>query len=743
VSRSAELAAVLGGTALAGVGMAPFLHREAEPEAWFRLHWPRDLEEDRALGLLRHLASTRRPNVITFEVRARKHKLVHLVGVSTPDTERLRHSFATFLPDVLLEPVERPTPQLAKAVELRLGSRERAIRTDAPNEVARSVLSAMAGTSGITVLQYQLGTRLSPSHVPKDSHGLPTVGRALSQAFRYGLAPLDATDRRNLQDKVGEQGFRIAVLIGTNISDRLVGKGVLRTIIGGIRVAEAPGVHFTVRRTDPGAIAAASPPRRFATPFNIAELIGLLAWPLGDDAYPGVVRVGSRRLTVPNAVPTNGRVIGDGTHASSRRRVAQGARDGLMHTHILGPTGVGKSTLLAQISLQEIEAGRGLIVIEPKGDLVADTLARLPKHRERDVVVLDPTDRSPVGLNPLQGGSPELVSDQIVAVFRGLYGDYLGPRTADVLHAALLTIARAKDATLVALPLLLTEQRLRREFTKPVRDDLALGPFWAWYESLSDDARSQVIAPVMNKLRPFVLRENIRHVLGQPQPRFNVGDVFTENKILLVPLSKGALGSETSSLLGSLVVARLWQAAQGRGRIAPGSRSPTTLVIDEFQDFLHLPTDLADVLAQARGLGLGLVLAHQHLAQLTPSVRSAVLANARSRIAFRLSAEDAAVIAKTTDLLDARDFQSLGRYEAYASLVAKSETQPFASIRTEALPAAGGNAGRVRELSRRQYGVARNEIEATLRALAFGDVQSVDESVGTRKRRQIDDGGRS
>jgi hypothetical protein len=247
----------------------------------------------------------------------------------------------------------------------------------------------------------------------------------------------------------------------------------------------------------------------------------------------------------------------------------------------------------------------------------------------------------------------------------------------------------------------------------------------------------------MNKLRPFVLRENIRHVLGQPQPRFNVGDVFTEHKIVLVPLNKGALGSETASLLGSLVVARLWQAAQGRGRIPPGRRSPTTLVIDEFQDFLHLPTDLADVLAQARSLGLGLVLAHQHLAQLTASVRAAVLANARSRIAFRLSADDAAVIAKTTELLDAHDFQSLGRYEAYASLVANSETQPFASIRTDALPAASADAERVRDTSRQHYGVARNEIEAALRALAFGDAASVDESVGTRKRRQVDDGGRS
>ena len=238
-------------------------------------------------------------------------------------------------------------------------------------------------------------------------------------------------------------------------------------------------------------------------------------------------------------------------------------------------------------------------------------------------MVLDPSDdQAPVGLNPLAGGSPDLVSDGIMAVFRGLYRDYLGPRTSDVLHAALLTLVRSKNATLVALPLLLTDERLRRELTKSVRGDLALGPFWAWYEALSVAERSTVIAPVMNKVRPFLLRERVRHVLGQPTPRFDITEVFTQKKILLVPLSKGTLGSDSASLIGSLVVARLWQAAQARSRIAAERRHAVSVIIDEFQDFLHLPTDLADVLAQARSAGLALHLGHQHLAQLSPTIRA-------------------------------------------------------------------------------------------------------------------------
>jgi energy-coupling factor transporter ATP-binding protein EcfA2 len=717
----------------------PFLHREPEPDAWFKLHWPRDLDEAAVLAMLRHLASTRRPSVVTFEVNSTKRRVTHLVGVPTADSERLHHLFATFVHDLLLEPIERPTPTLAHAVELRLATRERSLRTDAPSEIARSVVGALVGTTGTTVMQWQLGQRLSPLHVPKDSVGLPSTSRAIGQAFRYGLAPLDAKASNTLQAKIGDQGFRASLRIGTKISKPTVAKGVLRSVIGGLRVAEAPSVHFKVKTTDASSVMTARPARRMALAVNVSELTGLLAFPLGDSDYPGVTRMGSRRLPVPSAVSTKGRVIGEGMHPASRRPVALSARDGLMHTHVLGPTGVGKSTLLTNLALATIENGDGLVVIEPKGDLVEDILARIPKRRENDVVVLDPTDdEAPVGLNPLAGDSPELVSDQVMAVFRGTYGDYLGPRTSDVLHAALLTLAKSKQSTLVALALLLTDDRLRRHLTKPVRGDLALGPFWCWYEALSEAERGQVIAPVMNKVRPFVLRERVRHVLGQAEPRFNLADVFTKKRIVLVPLSKGTLGSETAALLGSLVVSGLWQAAQRRARLAPERRSPVTVIVDEFQDFLHLPTDFSDALAQARGLGVGFVLAHQHLAQLTPAIRAAVLANARSRVAFRLSADDAVVVAKTTNRLKAEDFQSLGRYEAYASLVADGETQPFASILTNPLPPASGDARRIRRLSRDRYGARREVIEAELRALINSDEDASGSAVGSRRRRPKD-----
>lgn len=236
--------------------------------------------------------------------------------------------------------------------------------------------------------------------------------------------------------------------------------------------------------------------------------------------------------------------------------------------------------------------------------------------------------------------------------------------------------------TLCALPVLLSNPRFRRKAVAALTDEVALKPFWAWFDSLSEGERQQAIAPVMNKLRAFLLRPRIRAVIGQAEPAFDLHSVFSERKVLLVSLAKGLIGPEAAALLGSLAVSQLWQAALGRVRAPADKRAPVMVYIDEFQDYLHLPTDIADVLAQARGLGMGLTLAHQHLAQLPASLRSAVMANARSRVCFQLGNEDARLIAASSAEIEALALQSLGRYEAYVSLVSRTNVTAFASART-------------------------------------------------------------
>jgi hypothetical protein len=360
-----------------------------------------------------------------------------------------------------------------------------------------------------------------------------------------------------------------------------------------------------------------------------------------------------------------------------------------------------------------------VVVIEPRGDLIADILERVPAARLGDVVLLDPTDTArPVGLNPLAlaGRSPELVADQLLGLFHRLYAAHWGPRTQDILGASLLTLARTPNMTLTALPLLLTDAGFRRRIVPSVADPIGLAPFWRTFEGWREAERLNAIAPTMNKLRPLLLRPDVRAIIGQAQPRFALRQVFTERKVLLVNLAAGQVGPETSALLGSLVISQLWQAILGRSAIPPARRHPVSVVLDEFQTYLHLPVDLADALAQARGLGAPFTLAHQYLHQLDPAMRAGVLANAQSRVAFRLASEDARIMAADSHLLP-DDFQGLGAFECYAQLVARQAVQPWCSARTLPPSQPISDPALVRTTSRLRYGAPRDTIEAELHEL--------------------------
>ena len=255
---------------------------------------------------------------------------------------------------------------------------------------------------------------------------------------------------------------------------------------------------------------------------------------------------------------------------------------------MLGPTGVGKSTLMLNLAVADMRAGRAVVVMEPKGDLIADILARVPEDRTDDVVLIDPANMErPVGLNPLAGGgrSPELVADQLLGLFHSHYSRHWGPRTQDILGASLLTLARVQGMTLAALPLLLTDSAFRRRILPKVVDPIGLEPFWSSFEAWSEQERATAIAPVLeNKLRPLLLRPELRAIIGQAAPRFEMRQVFTERKILLVNLSRGTLGPETAALLGSLVVSLLWEAILGRSAVDPRRRHPVCIFLDEFPD---------------------------------------------------------------------------------------------------------------------------------------------------------------
>jgi hypothetical protein len=703
---------------------------------WRQIHWPATVEPELGLALLRQIATDAFVRCVVLEVESDGGGLIYRIGVPTEAVPRSGALFAALLPDgALTPPVDRPA--LERSWKIALSAKHRPLVMNQAEQISRGLLAALASVEPREHLLVQW--LLGPARTPRSASGATAATiESWWRPLLGGDRELDAEQRQALQAKRSDHAFacigRVAVA-GASQSRAL---GLAVSVLAGLRLAQAPGVGLRLVREDPERFARPALPWRWPYTLNVPELLGLLAWPLGAQALPGIDREAARWLRADRRIG-NRRVLGAATAPGEYRLLGLSIDDARQHLHVIGPTGTGKSTLLANLILEDAAAGRSVVVIEPKGDLIADVLARMPESRRGDVVVLDPTDTGyPVGLNPLlsRGRRPELVADQVLAVFRGLWANNWGPRLQDILHASLLTLAGRGDASLCALPALLTNPVLRRKLSAEVDDPIALEPFWAWYEALSEPERLQAISPVLNKLRPFLLRRSVRAIVGQTEPRFRIDDVFTGRKIVLVSLAKGLVGPEAASLLGALFFAELWQAILGRGAIAPQRRHPVIVYADEFQDYVHLPTDMAEAAAQARGLGVGLVLAHQHLGQLPAALKASVLANIRSRVCFQLSADDAQTMARmSAGLLEPRDFQKLHRFEAYAQLVAGGELTSFASLRTRPLPPASSDAASIRRLSRERYGRPLAEVEADIARLVGADL-STDEPIGIRQRRQ-------
>ena len=378
--------------------------------------------------------------------------------------------------------------------------------------------------------------------------------------------------------------------------------------------------------------------------------------------------------------------------AGARRGVALSVADARHHTHIVGATGSGKSTLLVNLILADARAGRGVVVLDPKGDLVTDVLARLPESAGERLVLLDPAEQAaPAALNVLDvtGRDPELVVDHLVGVFHRLYAAYWGPRTEDVLRSACLTLTRRPGTTLAHVPLLLSNPRYRASLTKGLTDPAGLGGFWTWYDGLSDAGQAQVIGPVMNKLRAVLTRRFAADLLGSAQSTFSLAKVL-DGGILLARLPKGILGDDTCRLVGSLLLAGIWQAATARAARPEAARRDAAVYVDECQNFLHLPGSLDDVLAEARGYHLALTLAHQHLGQLGRDLSDGVAANARNKIFFTTSPDDARILARYVGpYLTQADLCHLDRYQVACRLVVDGRDTTGFTLATLPAPAVG------------------------------------------------------
>ncbi len=371
-------------------------------------------------------------------------------------------------------------------------------------------------------------------------------------------------------------------------------------------------------------------------------------------------------------------------------------KDRRKHMAIFGKSGVGKTTLMRNMIVADFEASNGVTVVDPHGSLIEDLLEAIPRHRTNDVIYLNPGDPVRViGLNVLESvdrHQRSLVVSSLISILRYLWPLNWGPRTEYILeHAVYALLEQPTPVTLVALPKLLVDHRYREEILKNVTDP-AVQSFFRFYDSQNDRLREESIAPLLNKVSKFITNPLLRGVIGQTRSSFDFRWAMDTGKIILCNLSKGRLGNDISSLLGSLVVTKLSLASLSRQDIPEADRRPHYLYIDEVQNYAH-GTDLPTILSEARKYALSLTIGTQTLAQLPDDSLAAVFGNCATIVSFRVSGDDAHALVRefaasgegprlAGDMFDviipASDLQNLPDYKLYIRTLLQGRPQePF------------------------------------------------------------------
>ncbi len=311
------------------------------------------------------------------------------------------------------------------------------------------------------------------------------------------------------------------------------------------------------------------------------------------------------------------------------------------HLYIIGQTGVGKSGLLELLTISDIYSPYGFAVIDPHGDYALNILRRIPKDRANDVIYFNPADTDfPIAFNPMEVLDPKLKThtvSELIGVLKRMFESW-GPRLEYILRYCLLALLDYPNATMLDITRILTDKKFRLEVLKYVEDPVVRSFWTIEFASWNDRFAAEAVAPVLNKVGAFTANPLVRNIIGQPKSSFNIRQIIDQHKILIVNLSRGLVGEDNASLLGSLMVTKIQLASMSRADIPAEQRTPFYLYVDEFQNFA---TDsFATILSEARKYGLNLTVANQYIAQMPIEVKDAVFGNVGSIISFRMSADD-------------------------------------------------------------------------------------------------------
>lgn len=461
------------------------------------------------------------------------------------------------------------------------------------------------------------------------------------------------------------------------------------------------------------------------------ELATIFHFPNKTVETPHIFWLNAKRAPAPANMLKEGMYIGKSVYRGMMRHVYIGEKDRLQHIYIIGKTGVGKSEQLKMMVMQDINAGKGVCVIDPHGDLIDDILLLTPSQRAEDIIYFDPADTErPMGLNMLEANTEEqkhFVANSIIGLMYKLYDPMktgiIGPRFEHAVRNAMLTAMSEEGATFVEVVRILTDSKFVQQLLPKVEDPMVRRYWTDQIAQTSDFHKSEVLDYIVSKFGRFVTNKMMRNIIGQSKSAFDFRRVMDEGKILLINLAKGKVGEENSQFLGLVLVPKILVAAMSRQDIRRGERRDFFLYVDEFQNFAT--PDFAQILSEARKFKLGLCVANQFVGQMEEEVKNAVFGNVGTLMAFRVGVTDANYLQHEFQPTFAEtDLINIERFHAYMKTIINNEPVPpfsvdlIRDIKAEEKLMQPKIAEAIRKLSRLKYGRSREVVEAEVKQRA-------------------------
>lgn len=443
---------------------------------------------------------------------------------------------------------------------------------------------------------------------------------------------------------------------------------------------------------------------------NIEELASVFHLPSESVETPNIAWVNAKRGEPPLNLPVDkGVSIGKVIFRDQEQNFGILPDDRRQHVYVIGKTGTGKSTLIKNMVINDMIAGAGLAVLDPHGDLVEDLLNYVPEARKDDVVIFDPSDSQfPVSLNMLELFDPsqkDLYASGLLDVFKKYFGYSWGPRLEHILRNCILTLLEIPNSTLLGITRLLIDEDYEKYIVSQLKDPVVHAFWQGEFANIRKNPRlfTEAIQPIQNKVGQFLSASTIRNIVGQARSSVKVDEIINSGKIFFVNLSKGKIGADNSSLLGSMIISRLQFAAMARVSIPEEERRDFYVYADEFQNFAT--ESFSNVLSEARKYRLNLLLAHQYIDQLPEEVCEAVFGNVGTIITFTVGSKDAKFLQKEfSPIFEENDLVNLQRHYIYIKMMIEGMTSlPFSAMTLPAIGVVTNLRDQITTLSREKY----------------------------------------